>query len=615
MPPLSSGLHLNVVSLGSSRRVCAIWKVGGPVDPGRPCAFPDALLLPRRGAEQDWAAQVALAALDEQGLGDGPACVDLTTTAGGVRFTALRPGLCAPDLMELSQAALGGGHREWTDLSRSRPASFHTTAAQPYALRRHAAAVTTHTQDGPGRVHILHRRSEHVLRAYAAARLARSATTPAPPKPQHQETAMPLITELRKPGLASPGPASPGPALEARLSRSARTMVPSEVRALFTAANRPDVVSLAGGMPNPAALPTEEMASVTAAVLRDSGTTALQYGSAQGDLALRERICGIMHDARITARPDDILVTVGSQQALDLVARVLLDPGDAVAAEGPTYVTALGTFAAAGARVVQVGMDRDGVIPDELAAAFARQADQGRPVKIFYTVPTFQNPTGVTLSSQRRRQILDICRTAGVLVIEDDPYGMLHYAGEPPRPLAADAPGHVVYLGTFSKTLAPGLRVGWAHAPSALTRKLVLAAESATLCHSALAQLTVDRYLRTHPWTEHLATARAGYRKRRDTMLSALAASMPEDVSWTVPDGGFFVWTTFPEGVDARELLPRALSAGVSFVPGTGFYADGRGANHGRLSFSYPEPEQTDLGVRRLASVIAERRAPTTLTD
>ncbi|MCS0600540.1 PLP-dependent aminotransferase family protein [Streptomyces sp. LP11] len=603
MSPLPSGLHLSVVSLGSSRRVCAIWKVGGPVDPGRPCAFPDALLLPRRGAEQDWAAQIAFAALDEQGLGDGPACVDLTTTAKGVRFTALRAGLCHPDLMELAHAALGDGHREWTDLSRSRPVSFHATAAQPYALRQHAAAVTTHTQDGPGRLHVLHRRSEHVLRAYAAARLARSATTPAPSTSQHQETAMPLTTERRK-----PRPASPGPALEARLSRSARTMVPSEVRALFSAANRPDVVSLAGGMPSPAVLPTEEMATVTAAVLRDSGTTALQYGSAQGDPALRERICGIMHDARITARPDDVLVTGGSQQALDLVARVLLDPGDTVVAEGPTYVTALGTFAAAGARVVQVGMDRDGVIPDELAAAFARLAAQGRPGKIFYTVPTFQNPTGVTLSPRRRLQILDICQAAGVLVIEDDPYGMLHYAGAPPRALAADASEHAVYLGTFSKTLAPGLRVGWVHAPSALTRKLVLAAESATLCHSALAQLTVDRYLRTHPWDEHLAIARAGYRERRDTMLSALAASMPQDVSWTVPDGGFFVWTTFPGGVDARELLPRALAAGVSFVPGTGFYADGRGAHHGRLSFSYPEPEQIELGVRRLASVIAEHR-------
>ncbi|MFF8402803.1 PLP-dependent aminotransferase family protein [Streptomyces sp. NPDC014846] len=600
---MPSGLHLSVVSLGSSRRVCAIWKVSGPADPGRPCAFPDTLLLPRRGAEQDWAAEVALAALDERDLGDGPACVDLTTTAEGVRFTALRPGLCHPDLLELSRAALGDGHREWADLSRTRPASFHATAAQPYALRRHAAAVTTHTQDGPGRVHVLHRRSEHVLRAYTAARLARSATTPGPPRSQHQETAMPLTTELRE-----HRPAPPGPALEDRLSRSARTMVPSEVRALFAGAGQAHVVSLAGGMPNPAALPTEEMAAVTAAVLRDSGSTALQYGSAQGDPALRERISGIMHGSRIPARPDDILVTAGSQQALDLVARVLLDPGDTVVAEGPTYVTALGTFAAAGARVVQVGMDRDGVVPDELAAAFARQAALGRPAKIFYTVPTFQNPTGVTLSPRRRPQILDICRAAGVLVVEDDPYGMLNYVGDVPRALAADAPGHVVYLGTFSKTLAPGLRVGWVHAPAVLTRKLVLAAESATLCHSALAQLTVDRYLRTHPWAQHLATARAGYRERRDTMLTALASAMPRDVSWTVPDGGFFVWTTFPEGVDSRELLPRALAAGVSFVPGTGFYADGRGAHHGRLSFSYPEPGQIDLGVRRLASVIAERR-------
>ncbi|MDT9692483.1 PLP-dependent aminotransferase family protein [Streptomyces sp. P9(2023)] len=378
-----------------------------------------------------------------------------------------------------------------------------------------------------------------------------------------------------------------GTPLEHYFSDSARRMVPSEVRSLFAVADRPEVVSLAGGMPNAA---------------------ALQYGSAQGDPGLRERICGVMASAGISARPDEVLVTVGSQQALDLVARVLLDPGDTVVAEGPTYVTALGTFAAAQAEVVQVGMDRAGVIPDELAAAFARSAAEGRPAKLFYTIPTFQNPTGVTLSAGRRRQILDICRAAGVLIVEDDPYGLLHYGGGPSRALCADDPERVVYLGSFSKILAPGLRIGWAHAPAVLTRKLVLAAESAMLSHSALAQLTVDRYLCTQPWQERLASVRTSYRERRDAMLRALSAYMPAGVSWTVPDGGFFVWVTLPEGIDARVLLPRALAAGVAFVPGTGFYADGRGTRNARLSFSYPLPEEIDLGVRRLAAVIAEWR-------
>ncbi|MCY0946621.1 PLP-dependent aminotransferase family protein [Streptomyces antarcticus] len=410
--------------------------------------------------------------------------------------------------------------------------------------------------------------------------------------------------ELRAAGPA-PEPTTQGPVPWDRyFSRSAHDMVPSEVRSLFSVAARPGIVSLAGGMPDVSALPLDTMAGIVADVVREHGPTALQYGAAQGDPGLRERICSVMAVEGISARPEDVMVTVGSQQALDLVARVLLDPGDTVVAEGPTYVTALGTFRAAGARVVQVAMDRAGVIPNELAAAFRRQAAEGRPAKFFYTVPTFQNPTGATIPAGRRRQILEVCRTAGVLVVEDNPYGLLHYDGEPSRALCADDPDRVVYLGSFSKTLAPGLRVGWVHAPAALTRKLVLAAESAMLSHSALSQLTVDHYLRTQPWRERLGVFRAGYRARRDAMLRALSDSMPTGVSWTVPDGGFFIWMTLPEGLDSRELLPHALAAGVAFVPGTGFYADGRGARHLRLSFSYPSAEQIEEGVRRLAAVI-----------
>ncbi|GAA0380470.1 PLP-dependent aminotransferase family protein [Streptomyces blastmyceticus] len=400
----------------------------------------------------------------------------------------------------------------------------------------------------------------------------------------------------------------PGPSpWDARFSDSARCMVPSEVRSLFSAAASPGIVSLAGGMPDVGALPMDTMASILADVVRENGTTALQYGTAQGDPGLRRRICEVMALEGITARPDDVMVTVGSQQALDLVARVLLDPGDTVVAEGPTYVTALGTFAAARARVVQIGMDRAGTVPEELAAEFARLAAEGRPAKLFYTVPTFQNPTGIRLAAGRRQQILDVCRAADVLVVEDNPYGLLHYDGTPSRALCADAPDRVVYLGSFSKTLAPGLRVGWVHAPTELTRKLVLAAESAMLSHSALTQLTVDRYLRTEPWQERLGTFRTRYRDRRDAMLRALTAYMPAGTSWTIPDGGFFIWVTLPDGTDSRELLPRALAAGVAFVPGTAFHADGRGARHARLSFSYPSPADVDEGIRRLASVLGEQ--------
>ncbi|MFD3874614.1 PLP-dependent aminotransferase family protein [Streptomyces sp. NPDC058623] len=379
------------------------------------------------------------------------------------------------------------------------------------------------------------------------------------------------------------------------------------MRSLFAVASRPEIVSLAGGMPNVGALPMDTLGALMSEIVTRHGGTALQYGSAQGDPGLREQICEVMSLEGIDADPDDILVTVGSQQALDLVTRIFVNPGDAVVTEGPTYVTALGVFAAHQAHVVQVGMDRAGVVPEDLAETFARLAAEGRPAKLFYTVPTFQNPMGVTLSSGRRHQILDVCRRAGVLVLEDNPYGLLHYSSEPMRALRADDPDGVVYLGSFSKTLAPGLRVGWALAPAEVRRKLVLAAESAMLSHSTFAQLTVDRYLRTQPWQAQLGEFRSMYRARRDAMLQSLAAYMPQDVSWTIPDGGFFVWVTLPDGLDSKAMLPHALAARVAYVPGTGFYSDGRGRRHVRLSFSFPSPDDIRDGVRRLAEVVGEQ--------
>ncbi|MEU9605926.1 PLP-dependent aminotransferase family protein [Streptomyces sp. NPDC048057] len=384
-------------------------------------------------------------------------------------------------------------------------------------------------------------------------------------------------------------------------------MVASEVRALFAVASRPEVVSLAGGMPNVSALPMDAVGALMADLLAERGAVALQYGSAQGDPGLRETICQVMAAEGIDARPDDVVVTVGSQQALDLVTRVFVDPGDVVVTEAPTYVTAIGVFAAYQADVVQVAMDEDGVDPQALAETFARLARAGRPAKLFYTVPTFQNPAGVTLSERRRPQVLEVCRSAGVLVLEDNPYGLLHLdSGEPMRALRADAPGDVVYLGSFSKTLAPGLRVGWALAPAAVRDKLVLAAESAMLSHSVFNQLAVDRYLRTQPWQTQLKDYREMYRERRDAMLGALEQYMPEGVSWTRPGGGFFVWVTLPEGLDSKAMLPRAIQSRVAFVPGTGFYADGGGRREMRLSYCFPPPERIRDGVRRLADVITD---------
>jgi DNA-binding transcriptional MocR family regulator len=309
----------------------------------------------------------------------------------------------------------------------------------------------------------------------------------------------------------------------------------------------------------------------------------------------------------IQASPDDVVVTVGSQQGLDLIARTFIDPGDVVVTEGPTYVTAIGTFAAYQAQIVHVPLDGDGLDPAALAQTLQDLARAGRRVKLLYTVPSFHNPAGVTMRADRRAEVVDICHRAGVLVVEDNPYGLLCFDGEPLPAMRATAPAdQVLYLGSFSKTLAPGLRVGWVLAPPPVRDRLVLAAESAMLSHSAFAQLVVQRYLRTQPWPEQVKAFREMYRQRRDAMLDQLASSMPAGTSWTRPAGGFFVWLTLPEGLDSKAMLPRAVAARVAYVPGTGFYADGTGHGQLRLSYCFPTPDRIREGVARLAAVVGE---------
>ncbi|GAA3788750.1 PLP-dependent aminotransferase family protein [Sphaerisporangium flaviroseum] len=391
-----------------------------------------------------------------------------------------------------------------------------------------------------------------------------------------------------------------------RYAARATGMVASEIRALFAVASRPEVVSLAGGMPYVTALPLDTVGELVADLVAQRGTVALQYGSGQGDPHLREQICEVMRLEGIEAGADDVVVTVGSQQALDLITRIFIDPGDVVLAEGPSYVGALGTFAAYQASVVHVTMDDQGLVPEALAETIESVERSGRRIKFLYTVPSFQNPAGVTLSPARRSQVMEVCRRADVLVVEDNPYGLLGFDGDPMRALRADDPDGVVYLGSFSKTLAPGFRVGWALAPHAVRDKLVLAMESAVLSHSSFAQLAVGQYLATQPWEEQIKSFRELYRERRDAMLGSLEALMPPGCAWTRPAGGFFVWMTLPERLDSKAILPRAVAERVAFVPGTGFYADGSGARNMRLSYCYPEPDRIREGVRRLAGVVQQ---------
>lgn len=381
----------------------------------------------------------------------------------------------------------------------------------------------------------------------------------------------------------------------------------SEIRALFAVASRPEVVSLAGGMPNLASLPMDDIARSVADLITARGTTALQYGSGQGDERLREQILEVMRLEGISAHPDDVVVTTGSQQALDLVTRLFVNPGDVIVAEAPSYVGALGVFRAYEADVVHVPLDEQGLVPEALEDALTRLAAEGRRVKLLYTVPNFHNPAGVTLSAERRPRVLEIAQRFGVLVVEDNPYGLLGFSGDPIPAMRSQDEEGVIYLGSFSKTFAPGYRVGWAVAPHAVRERLVLASESAILCPSNASQLAISTYLAGHDWQGQVKAYRETYRERRDAMVGALQEHIPQ-ASWTVPDGGFYTWVRLPEGLDAQAMLPRAITALVAYVSGTAFYADGQGADHMRLSFCYPTPERIREGVRRLAGVVQAER-------
>ena len=384
----------------------------------------------------------------------------------------------------------------------------------------------------------------------------------------------------------------------------ARGMTASEIRALFSVASRPEVVSLAGGMPYVSALDMDSLADTVAAVIRESGAQALQYGSGQGDVTLREQILEVTGEVGVRAHPDDIIVTTGSQMALDLVTRVFCDPGDVVLVESPSYVGALGVFRAYQCDVRHVAMDENGLDPVALQQAIDDVRAAGKRIKVIYTIPSFHNPAGISQDQKRREQILAIAQNNGILLLEDDPYGLLGFEGVAPQAIRALDDQGVVYLGSFSKTIASGLRVGWAVAPHGVREKLVLAAEAATLCPSNYAQLTVSQYLATQPWRQQVKVFQEIYRERRDALLESLQAMMPEGTRWTIPAGGFYSWVTLPAGLDATSMLPRAVAALVAYVPGTGFYVDGQGRQNLRLSYCYPEPDRIREGVRRLAGVI-----------
>ena len=352
----------------------------------------------------------------------------------------------------------------------------------------------------------------------------------------------------------------------------------SETRSLFAVANRPEVVSLAGGMPFIQGLPLDFLADMSARLLRERGAYVLQYGGGQGEEELREMIVEVMHAEGIKAHPDDITVTTGSQAALDVMTQVFINPGDVIVAEAPSYVGALGVFRAYQANVVHVPLDEHGLIPEALEETLTKLEREGKPVKFLYTVPNFHNPAGVCMSIERRPRIVEICDKHHVLILEDDPYGMLGFDDQTMPALQTFNPDGVVYLGSFSKTFAPGYRVGWALAPHAVTQRLILANENAVLSPTKIGQISIAEYLRTYDWMGQIKEYRAMYRERRDAMLDALDTYLPQ-CSWNVPSGGFYTWVQLPEGLDAKAMLPRATKHLVAYVSGTAFYANGDGGD------------------------------------
>jgi len=389
-----------------------------------------------------------------------------------------------------------------------------------------------------------------------------------------------------------------------------RGMTSSAMRDLMAVTAQPGVISLAGGLPDTTTFPAEDFAALMARVAVDSSAAALQYGPTEGMDAVQRAIVQVMAAEGMRVEPDDILVTTGGQQVIDLVCRAFLDPGDVVVAEGPTYPGAVPCFTSYQADVVQIEMDDEGMRVDLLEATLARLAAEGRTPKFIYTIPSFQNPAGVTMSLPRRRELVRIAAERELVILEDNPYGLLRYEGESlPTLHSLDGGRYVIYLGTFSKILSAGLRLGWASAPRPILEKLNLGKQAADLCSSSLTQHFVAAYFEQRDWRAYLDRLRDLYRRRRDVMLDALAEYFPAEASWTHPRGGLFIWARLPDYIDTSDLLARALREQVAFVPGRAAYLDGRGGSEMRLNFSGVADEDIREGVRRIGKVVDEQVA------
>lgn len=394
-----------------------------------------------------------------------------------------------------------------------------------------------------------------------------------------------------------------------RFAQRTRGMSGSVIRELLKLTEQGDIISFAGGLPAPDVFPVEQVAEATARVLEEHGEQALQYGTTEGYKPLREMLARHTGRYGLHLTPDNILITSGSQQALDLLGKVFINRGDRILTESPTYLGALQAWAAYGAEYVTVPCDEHGMVVEEIESAL-----RAGP-KFIYVLPNFQNPSGVTLSLERRRNLVELADRYGVPIVEDDPYGQLRYEGEHLPPVAVidernwhpddlSYTGNVIYLSTFSKILSPGLRIGWVAASPTVIAKMAQAKQGADLHTSTFAQMVAYETARNNFIDSHIHTIRRVYSERRDVMLRAMEEHFPEGVTWTRPDGGLFLWVMLPEEIDTTELLKTAIEHKVAFVPGRSFHPHGDGMNTMRLNFSYCKPEVINEGIKRLGEVL-----------
>lgn len=377
---------------------------------------------------------------------------------------------------------------------------------------------------------------------------------------------------------------------------------PSTIREILKVAEQPDIISFAGGLPAPELFPVAAVRDAAYAALTDIGAPSLQYGTSEGRIGLREQIAQEMERRKRITNPEEVLIVTGSQQGLDLLGKALLDKDSVVLTENPTYLAAIQAFGMFQPRFIPVETDSEGVVPEALEALVRKYQP-----RFLYTIPTFQNPTGKTLSLSRRKALVKEAERLGLLIIEDDPYSRLRYSGETVPPLAALNPD-MVYLSTFSKTVAPGLRTGWIIAPKSLREKLIIAKQAADLHTSSMDQAVLERYLKDADSEAHIEKVRTEYGKRYAVMDKALSDCMPASFSWTHPEGGMFLWVEGPSDLDTVALLPKALETKVAYVPGRDFFPKGESKNSFRLNFSNASEDRIREGIERLASLFKESR-------